>query len=376
MLKKAFLILCAIQLACLGIFAQENTFEIDGNFETDYYDGLTVYLSSIDYKKTNEMQALDSTKVEGSKFSFSGTVNKPLEVRYITLQDNDKLSALVLLEPGTIDVTVAEIPTMSGTTKNNELNTFTQEQMVTRDKLEEILEIAQTLHRTGSLDETTGDELEKNFNEQKALMQQGVYEFVADNISNELGEFFFTIYAPNLKVTQLETLYAAANPEFQESFNAKSLINQYVWSLGKLREGQKFEGIELKNIDGATQNISEYIGNGKVVLIDFWASWCGPCVKSMPNLVKLYNEYKESGFEIVGISLDDKESSWTAAVKRLNMEWPQFFDGGGWHGIAAKEYDITRIPQTFLLDKEGKIVGKDLSIVELTKKVQELLEKK
>lgn len=374
-MKQRFLIIF-LSLACAcSIFGQtEREFTINGKFSSSYFDGLKVYLNEIDYANTNNMQAKDSVVVTGDKFTFKGFTEKPIAIRYITIAGNEDLTALVVLEPGVISLEMAEIPKMSGTVKNNELSEFTARQIERRNELEKILEQVQSLHRSGTLTDAQNAAFEAQFSSQQSLMQQDVYDFVTKNILNEAGEFFFTIYAPNLRTSQLETLYSISTEQFQKSPLVRSIMHQQVWSLGNLREGQKFKGMELKNLNGEKEDISVHFDKGKVVLIDFWASWCGPCIKSMPIIVKLYDRYQDSGFEIVSISLDDSESSWRGAIKRLGMTWPQYIDdGGGWAGAAAQEYNISRIPQTYLLDKKGNIAGHDLSGIELIEKIEELL---
>jgi len=103
---------------------------------------------------------------------------------------------------------------------------------------------------------------------------------------------------------------------------------------------------------------------GKVVLVDFWATWCGPCIAEMPNVIKAYNEWNEKGFEIVGISLDEDKSSLEAFIKENDMPWPQYFDGKGWDNELAAEFGISGIPATFLL-KDGKVVASNLRGQEL-----------
>lgn len=373
-MKRYTLVLVAFILAISALCQEKREFTINGKFPTSYYDGLTIYLNEIDYKGTNNIVKKDSVLIDGDKFVLKGVLEKPLSLGYITLAENEEVTAIVILENGTIALDMQEIPQMSGTIKNNALRDFSNAQIKNKTTLEAILEKAQTLHRSGTLDEAMSQKLEQEFNDQRQLMQDEVFDFVSTNILNELGEFFFTIYASSFKVADIEKLYAASTDTFQQSTQVKALMNQYVWSLGNLREGKEFKGIEMKNLTGEIENISKHLGKGKVVLVDFWASWCGPCIKTMPVVVKLYDRYRDSGFEIVGISLDQDESLWKAAIKRLNMEWPQYIDdGGGWRGGAAQEYSITRIPQTYLLDKEGKIAGHDLAGASLIEKIEELL---
>lgn len=111
---------------------------------------------------------------------------------------------------------------------------------------------------------------------------------------------------------------------------------------------------------------------GKVVLIDFWASWCGPCRQENPNVVKVYEKYKDKGFEIFGVSLDMNKSQWLQAIQSDNLTWPQVSDLGYWNSVVVPKYQIAGIPATFLLDKEGKIIARDLRGEELDKKLAEV----
>ena len=123
-------------------------------------------------------------------------------------------------------------------------------------------------------------------------------------------------------------------------------------------EGLKFPGFEEKDVAGKPLSIDNY--KGKVVLIDFWATWCGPCVAELPNVLKVYEKHHGKGFDIIGISLDQDEAKLTSFTKQKNMTWQQFFDGQGWGNKLAAKYGVNSIPATFLLDGEGKIIGKDL----------------
>jgi peroxiredoxin len=111
---------------------------------------------------------------------------------------------------------------------------------------------------------------------------------------------------------------------------------------------------------------------GKYVLIDFWASWCGPCRRENPNVVRLYNQYKDKGFDILGVSLDRDKGRWLAAIEKDQLTWNHISDLKGWSNAVAKQYSITSIPRTILIDPEGKIVAKDLRGASLEAKLQEL----
>ncbi|WP_207430306.1 TlpA disulfide reductase family protein [Sabulibacter ruber] len=112
---------------------------------------------------------------------------------------------------------------------------------------------------------------------------------------------------------------------------------------------------------------------GKYVLIDFWASWCGPCRQENPNVVRMYNKYKDKGFEIFGVSLDQDRTKWLNAIEKDKLTWPHVSDLKGWESSAASLYGVTAIPQTVLLDKEGKIIAKNLRGAALEAKLASLL---
>ncbi len=129
--------------------------------------------------------------------------------------------------------------------------------------------------------------------------------------------------------------------------------------------------ISLPGVNDNALNLSSL--KGKVVLIDFWASWCGPCRAAIPTVNKLYNKYKSKGFEIFGVSIDSKKTDWVRAITNDKIKYTQVMDKDGWNSAVAEKYGVYAIPSTFLLDKTGKVVAVDLDGEELENKVKALL---
>ena len=137
--------------------------------------------------------------------------------------------------------------------------------------------------------------------------------------------------------------------------------------------GTKFPDFNEKDLTGKPLSIANY--KGKVVLIDFWATWCGPCVGELPNVLKTYAKHHSKGFEIIGISLDKDKDKLERFTKEKKMPWQQFFDGQVWQNKLSTKYGVNSIPATYLLDSEGKIIGKDLRGEELEAAVAKALGK-
>ena len=137
-----------------------------------------------------------------------------------------------------------------------------------------------------------------------------------------------------------------------------------------IAEGSVAPDFTLKTIDGKDLSLKDL--RGQYVLLDFWASWCGPCRREIPNLKQIYETYHEKGFEILSVSLDDKEEAWKGAIEKEGLNWKHVTSLKGWKCEVAAQYHVSGIPAMFLLDKEGKIIGTGLRGVALQKKVAEL----
>ena len=169
---------------------------------------------------------------------------------------------------------------------------------------------------------------------------------------------------------------AARKEEGQSSENTSSavLVKQTETGDIGLKVGQQAPDIILPDSSGELKTLSSL--RGKIILVDFWASWCGPCRFENPNVVRLHQKYKDKGFDVLSVSLDQDKKAWLRAIEADGMEWNHVSDLKKWESSVVPVYRISSIPMTFLLDEKGIIVAKDLRGADLEKKLASIIEKK
>ncbi len=348
------------------------SYTLKGHFPDASFDKEKVYIQKLDEGRTRFI-TLDSTFVNQNGFTYAGTIkeNTP-SMLFISLpRQGDKKTDKIMFMPeeGEITVSAGLRPVISGTPKNEEVQAF----MDMQNSLSK--ELSQINDRYANMIQSTANQTKK-ISELEPIankLKSAAYDFAKSNIKNDVGEYIALSAYNILSPDQILELLQQTRSQFKESELGQEAFNYYEAMI--IRDGRGiYKDVKLKTPDGKDIALSDYIGKNKVVLIDFWASWCGPCIKEMPSIVKIYERYKDKGFEIVGISLDDNKQSWEGAIERLNITWPQMSDLQGWKGEAARLYVVNSIPYTLLVDKDGNIIDSFVYSDELEDKLKELLD--
>ena len=206
----------------------------------------------------------------------------------------------------------------------------------------------------------------------QAMAPQQIEQLLQQNKDVLVSAFLVTFFEQDFEN------HAALYTDIRDALVQKYPNNPYVKHLsdklkGVLLPGMDAPEISMKDTEGNIRRLSDL--RGKVVLIDFWASWCGPCRRENPNVVKLYKKYHDKGFEIYSVSLDKEKSAWLKAIKDDGLVWSNHVsDLNGWTSSGGKTYGIMSVPSTVLVDKDGKIIARNLRGPELERKLAEIFE--
>lgn len=330
-------------------------------------DGDTVYLRT---KEGRQFIKLDSAIIKNGSFSFKGTQDTTVS-RYITYNAIDKEGLMIdfFLENGKININLTRNnDSATGTPCNDAYQEIRSQVNSLNIQREEVYESMTDTTLTDEQRQIKGKEIDDLENKMIDVLKAGINK----NITNAVGVQLLKQNFYYMSVEELDPLM----PQIPAAYNHDEVIIKIKENVEKMKAtavGQKFTDFAMQTPDGKSVKLSDYVGKGKVVLVDFWASWCGPCRREMPNLVEAYAKYKNKNFEIVGVSLDQNNDSWKDAIKKLNITWPQMSDLKYWNCEGAKLYAVSSIPHTVLIDGEGTIIARGLHGEELQKKLAETL---
>lgn len=369
-MKKVILLFLAA-----GVFlsCQNNAkYKIKGTVADVAYEGTNVYLQKM---ADDTMIITDSGIVQNGKFSFSGIVDVQ-ELRFIILDesvDPQKASGIpILVEPGKLDVRFDSVIIVKGTKINSAYTDYRLKQNILRKEIESLIEQYNSTRAAGEMTDSLEAEINKAYDNIEGQLADLTFTIIKDNIKNELGEYIFLNSSSMFEPEQQKEILSLADDDFKGKEKIKKIM-KHLENVENVAVGKKFVDFTLKSSSGDDVSLSDYAGKGKYVLVDFWASWCGPCRNEMPNVVAAYDKYKEKGFEVIGVSFDKNHADWIQGIKDLNMTWPQMSDLQYWDSPLVDMYAINGIPHTVLLDKEGIIIEKNLRGNELFDKLAELM---
>jgi len=366
------LIYAVVAIALMVSCTMQPKYKIEGNI-TGLNSGSAVLQKVVD----NKMVTVDSVAVEEGVFAFKGSVE---QAEYFVITFADTLDGIQLFLDN-VDITIegnvesildAEV---IGSELTTSFNSFNEEFIIFGTQMRALYqEYIQINMPGGSGDTVRLKEIEEEYMAVENQQKEYIDTFLVENPNNLISPFVALNYG-NAKYKNLEELEELVSIFGEEVADSKYLaeINERITSLKNVAIGMKYTDFTMNDVDGNPVTLSSVV-EGKYVLIDFWAGWCGPCRAENPFLVESYAKYKDSGFEIFGVSLDKTKEEWTQAIADDGITWPQVSELNYWDCSARDIYVFNSIPHNMLIDKDGIIIAKDLRGEELEAKLAELFE--
>jgi len=343
-----------------------------------YFTAGYIYLSGI---VRNGAYTTDSAKLTDGRFVFTGNVDEP-SMAYIFCMPGERNSPVILgmfLENSNISVTgkyswdenSVKDPQIKGSAAQDEYTGLFENanNISGRTEIRKQYEIAMKKNDTAKL-----AALEKEGTAAMEKYTDYMRAYTSTHPASFVNLYLLSDYIPREEsgLTELENELKQFDKQLQSSFMAKNIISAIADQRKRLQIGPGIQAIDFNQpgVDGKIVKLSDYAG--KYVLLDFWASWCGPCRAENPNVLKVYNTFNKKGLEILSVSLDENRAAWLKAVKADKLPWLQVSDLKGWKNEAGSKYMIQSIPENFLIDPSGKIIAKGLRGEQLYKELEKI----
>ncbi len=375
MLKNSFIVLL---LAATGLFCScgnGDNYTLTGSLPMRY-DGCRVFMSPATYYFSPEKPApVDSSVIWNGEFQFRGTIQEPA-VFVLTVEDvrdNEipgMYSTPVIIERGNIKILYDTTGiTLSGTPINDRYMAT-----VGKGRLEERRKRQILFHERDSvlrLSGHVGNEVNNYYNTRsqilfREIMIPAAEEFIRAYAGTSVGDyFFFDCCAKDLySEAFIEAVYPTIQPELRDQYETLIRTRQekqnYFSNSQKATEvGMPFREIVAQTIEGKEIRLSECVKKGGLVLLDFWGSWCIPCIQEMPLLKELHEKYGKKGLVIIGISLDKDREKWQNSLEKYKPIGIQVSELKGWESASRNDYGVQAIPFTLLIDGSGKIIARN-----------------
>lgn len=339
---------------------ETNGYQIVGNLK-NIPDSTWIYIN-----KDNKI--IDSTQIIGEKFEFTGSVDEPSSFFMMVGKTNREY---FYLWAENVNITVTG---EKGYLKNSAIigGKAQKDSDVFRrrtDSIYKALDWIAKKYRHAEMSDETVDSVSKA---QSTLLAQS--EQISKDFIREFPDSYVSVHSLNIYNTTwdkqvVSELYNNLSDRMKKSKNGQA-ISKFLSLPETPKTGEKYIDFELPNTSGELVKLSDI--KGKYVLVEFWASWCGPCIEANPKLVKTYNTYKDKGFEIIGVSLDINKKHWLKAIENDSLPWINVGDLKGDKTEVAQIYGVNGIPDNFLIDEQGIIVAKTLRGNALENKLKEL----